>query len=281
MLRRRQPDPAARRRPRSSAFADKACAARARCSSLVGRAELVMPMWERLEAAWGPARDVREHQPLLALVRSPSCDMDPGVRQVRPEELDAYLVAAVDMFIGEVGRRPAARRRRPRLPAAGGRLIAAGRAWARFERGEVVFKAEVGSQSPAVGQIQGVWVHPEWRGRRPGHGRHRDGGRRIVGEGPGDEPLCQRLQHGGARRVRPGGLHRDRHLRDGAVLEGSSEALASRCVAGHVPDVARCRESRRCRSAYSRRVPPSSSAGEPPPAASVPDGVGLVAALAC
>jgi len=27
-----------------------------------------------------------------------------------------------------------------------------------------VFKAEVGSQSPAVGQIQGVWVHPEWRG---------------------------------------------------------------------------------------------------------------------
>ena len=29
---------------------------------------------------------------------------------------------------------------------------------------EVVFKAEVGSQSPAVGQIQGVWVHPDWRG---------------------------------------------------------------------------------------------------------------------
>ena len=29
----------------------------------------------------------------------------------------------------------------------------------------MVFKAEVGSQSPAVGQIQGVWVHPDWRGR--------------------------------------------------------------------------------------------------------------------
>lgn len=27
-----------------------------------------------------------------------------------------------------------------------------------------MFKAEIGSQSPAVGQIQGVWVHPEWRG---------------------------------------------------------------------------------------------------------------------
>jgi predicted GNAT family acetyltransferase len=43
-------------------------------------------------------------------------------------------------------------------------LIAAGRAWARFERGQVVFKAEVGSQSARVGQIQGVWVHPDWRG---------------------------------------------------------------------------------------------------------------------
>ena len=28
----------------------------------------------------------------------------------------------------------------------------------------MVFKAEVGSQSPAVGQIQGVWVHPDRRG---------------------------------------------------------------------------------------------------------------------
>ncbi|WP_264991027.1 GNAT family N-acetyltransferase, partial [Mycobacterium kiyosense] len=35
---------------------------------------------------------------------------------------------------------------------------------ARFEQGQVVFKAEVGSQSPSVGQIQGVWVHPERRG---------------------------------------------------------------------------------------------------------------------
>jgi len=31
-----------------------------------------------------------------------------------------------------------------------------------------VFKAEVGSQSPAVGQIQGVWVHPDWRGHGTG-----------------------------------------------------------------------------------------------------------------
>jgi predicted GNAT family acetyltransferase len=43
-------------------------------------------------------------------------------------------------------------------------LISGGRAYARIEGGRVVFKAEVGSQSPAVGQIQGVWVHPDRRG---------------------------------------------------------------------------------------------------------------------
>ena len=45
------------------------------------------------------------------------------------------------------------------------RRRAAGRAWARFEDGQVVFKAEIGAQTSRVGQIQGVWVHPDWRGR--------------------------------------------------------------------------------------------------------------------
>ena len=147
------------------AFADKATSTARRCSSLVGRAELVLPMWRRLESAWGPARDVREHQPLMALAGAPQCPVDPAVRPVRIEELDAYLVAAVDMFIGEVGVDPrmgdGGRGYRRRVAG----LITAGRAWARFEHGQVVFKAEVGSQSPAVGQIQGVWVHPDWRGR--------------------------------------------------------------------------------------------------------------------
>jgi uncharacterized protein len=147
-----------------NAFADEAMSGVRRCSSLVGRAELVLPMWERLESGWGPARDVRDDQPLMALATHPSCEVDTEVRQVRPDELDAYLVAAVDMFIGEVGVDPrigdGGRGYRRRVA----NLIAAGRAWARFEHGEVVFKAEVGSQSPAVGQIQGVWVHPQWRG---------------------------------------------------------------------------------------------------------------------
>lgn len=146
------------------AFSDKAMSTARRCSSLVGHADLVMPMWQRLESLWGPARDVREQQPLMALNSMPQCAVDPQVRPVRIEELDAYLVAAVDMFIGEVGIDPrigdGGRGYRRRIAG----LINAGRAWARFEHGEVVFKAEVGAQSLKVGQIQGVWVHPERRG---------------------------------------------------------------------------------------------------------------------
>lgn len=146
------------------AFADRALSTPRRCSSLVGRADLVLPLWDRLRHGWGPARDVRERQPLLALSSPPLCAVDPGVRRVRIDELDAYLVAAVDMFIGEVGVDPrigdGGRGYRRRVAG----LIAAGRAFARFEHGRVMFKAEIGSQSPVVGQIQGVWVHPQWRG---------------------------------------------------------------------------------------------------------------------
>jgi uncharacterized protein len=166
-----------------TAFADKAMSSARRCSSLVGRAELVVPMWQRLESAWGPARDVRADQPLMALDAEPRCPVDPEVRPVRMEDLDAYLVAAIDMFIGEVGIDPrlgdGGRGYRRRVAG----LIAAGRAWARFDHGQVIFKAEVGSQSPTVGQIQGVWVHPDWRGRGLGAAGTATIAAAVVGSG--------------------------------------------------------------------------------------------------
>ena len=145
-------------------FADRALRGPRLCSSLVGRAELTLPIWSMLEPEWGSAREVRADQPLLALVVRPDT-ADPAVRRVTADEIDVYLTAAVAMFIEEVGVDPRAgdggipdRRRIADL-------IAAGRAWARFEDGQVVFKAEVGSLSRDVGQIQGVWVHPLCRGR--------------------------------------------------------------------------------------------------------------------
>lgn len=145
-------------------FADRASRFPRMCSSLVGRAELTLPLWEMLESEWGTPREIRSEQPLLALHGEAAIRPDPRVRQVRMDELDMYLPAAVAMFIEEVGIDPRAndggRSYRRRVA----NLIAAGRAWARFENGEVVYKAEVGSMSAAVGQIQGVWVDPSRRG---------------------------------------------------------------------------------------------------------------------
>ncbi|TSD46726.1 GNAT family N-acetyltransferase [Rhodococcus sp. KBS0724] len=147
------------------AFADRACRIPRMCSSVVGRAELALPLWEMLEMDWGSAREVRAEQPLLAVSEPISCLSDPLVRQVRPDELDIYLPAAVAMFIEEVGIDPrtndGGRGYRHRVAS----LIASGRAWARIDDGQVVFKAEVGSVSSRCGQIQGVWVNPEFRGR--------------------------------------------------------------------------------------------------------------------
>jgi predicted GNAT family acetyltransferase len=145
-------------------FADRARRHGRGCSSLVGRAELVLPLWDDLAGYWAPAREVRADQPLMALAGPPVVTPDPYVRPVRLEELDQYLPAAIAMFTEEVGVDP-------RLGDGGAgyrsrvaELVSAGRAFARFEGDQVVFKAEIGALSGQVGQIQGVWVHPERRG---------------------------------------------------------------------------------------------------------------------
>ncbi len=151
-------------------FADRALAAPRACSSIVGHAQFVTPLWEALESTWGPARDVRDNQPLMALRGDIQCAADPTVRMVTVDDLDAYLPAAIEMFIGEVGVDPCAgdggRAYRRRLAT----LINAHRVFARFDDGQVVFKAEIGSLSRRVGQIQGVWVAPHLRGRGFGAG---------------------------------------------------------------------------------------------------------------
>ncbi|MBO0840600.1 MAG: GNAT family N-acetyltransferase, partial [Sciscionella sp.] len=114
---------------------------------------------------WGPAREVRADQPLLAMDTAPAIRQDPCVRQVRTDELDRYLPAAIAMFTEEVGVDPRTEDGGLGYRARVAELIAAGRAFARFERGEVVFKAEIGALSTTAGQIQGVWVHPDRRGR--------------------------------------------------------------------------------------------------------------------
>lgn len=147
------------------AFADRARRTGRRCSSIVGLSSCVDPLWELLRPHWGPARDVRAGQPLLAIDREPLVAPDPAVRAVRRDELDVLLPACIAMFHEEIGVSPVAGDGGALYRARVAELLSQGRAFARIEDGTVVFKAEVGAVTAQACQVQGVWVHPSLRGR--------------------------------------------------------------------------------------------------------------------
>jgi len=151
--------------PAARAFAERARRQGRRCSSVVGPAAVVTEMWRLLEPSWGPARDVRANQPLMATDDDPLVEPDPQVRRVQPHEVDTLLPACVAMFTEEVGVSPLVGDGGALYRARVEELVVTGRAWARIEGGAVLFKAEVGAATRDVCQVQGVWVHPSLRGR--------------------------------------------------------------------------------------------------------------------
>jgi uncharacterized protein len=152
-------------RAAAAAFAERARRAGRRCSTIVGPAASVAPLWELLAPFWGPARDHRPRQPLMAIDCSPAVAPDPRVRPVRGDELEAVLPAAVAMFTEEVGVSPLRIDGGASYRARLAELVHEGRSLAWIEDGEVIFKAEIGAVSRAVCQVQGVWVAPGYRGR--------------------------------------------------------------------------------------------------------------------
>jgi predicted GNAT family acetyltransferase len=89
---------------------------------------------------------------------------DPLVRRVRRDEMDVILPACVAMFTEEVGVSPLAGDGGLLYQARVAELVSTGRAFARIEDGQVVFKAEIGAVTRHSCQIQGVWVAPSHRG---------------------------------------------------------------------------------------------------------------------
>ncbi|MFB9378101.1 GNAT family N-acetyltransferase [Kineococcus gynurae] len=150
------------------AFAERARQEGRRCSSLVGPADQVLALWQRLETHWRGVREVRARQPLMVCDGPPVVPADPLVRRATLRELDLVVPACVAMFTEEIGYPPAP-------PDGGGvyrsriaELVSTGRSFVRIDHGaqgpEVVFKAELGAFSPKVVQVQGVWVAPHRRG---------------------------------------------------------------------------------------------------------------------
>ncbi|RIK14876.1 MAG: DUF4081 domain-containing protein [Acidobacteria bacterium] len=148
------------------ALATKVVRRRTWASSVFGPADQVMDLWGRLERTWGRPREVRPNQYVMTMTGAAPTRVvpDPAVRPASPEELDVVVPAATAMFTEEIGYPPyqgsgVAYRR----GVAG--LIERGHTLVRVEEGEVVFKADLGSVALGVAQVQGVWVHPRWRGQ--------------------------------------------------------------------------------------------------------------------
>ena len=150
-------------------FAQRARRQGRHCSSIVGPAGTVLGLWRTLQSSWGPAREVRPHQPLMATSSAPLVPPDPAVRRTRPSELELVLPACVAMFTEEVGYSPVAADGGALYRSQVSGLVNAGRSFARIDDGpggpQVVFKAELGSVTHQAVQVQGVWVNPRYRGR--------------------------------------------------------------------------------------------------------------------
>lgn len=138
------------------------------CASIIGPSEVAMTLWQQLSQRWGPtwseARDIRPHQPVMTIDTEPAIAPNLRVRRVTLEHWDAYTDAAIKMYTEEIGVSPV------QGNPAGYRfyvrqLITSGRAFGLFDGNRVLFKADLGSVSGSVSQVQGVWLDPELRGR--------------------------------------------------------------------------------------------------------------------
>jgi predicted GNAT family acetyltransferase len=147
-----------------TAFAERALALPRRCSTIVGPAGTVGPLWQVLAPHWEPAREIRWDQPHLQISSAPAVEPDPLVRRTVSADLDTLYPACVAMYTEEVGVSPELGGGSDLYRARVAQLVAKGWSFARIEGGRVVFKAEVAAASPYACQVQGVYVDPARRG---------------------------------------------------------------------------------------------------------------------
>ena len=173
------------------------------------------PLWELLEPAWGPARDVRDPQPLMAIDTAP-----PAVAPTRwcggcgRTSSTCSLPACVAMFTEEVGVSPVGTdggaSYRARVARAGAQRAVPSPAsrtagWCSRPRSA--------RSSAAACQVQGVWVPPDLRGRglaAPGMAAVAEVARREIA--PVVSLYVNDFNDGRPGDLPPGRLHRRRQF---------------------------------------------------------------------
>ena len=194
--------------PAIAAFADRALRQGRRCSSIVGTSAVGQRAVGVPPAVLGPARDVRAAQPLMA-IDGPS----PIPRTPRSGASASMSPTSCCPPPSPCSPRRSASHRWPATAAPrtgpGRRLVRSGRAFARIEDGQVIFKAEVGAATPQACQVQGVWVRQETGAGASPRQAWPPWSTGPPVDLPAGVALRQRLQHPGprdlpARRVRRG-----------------------------------------------------------------------------
>ena len=146
-------------------FAIHAIETRQRFASVFGPAETVLAMHEVLRDGPQEIFELRANQPLMAISHNPSGVRRNRLRPAQVQEFDRVLPASAAMFEEELGYSPLEnggsfyRNRVRQLIRDGHTLMDCD------QRGNVIFKADLGTVTDEVVQIQGVWVNPMYRGQ--------------------------------------------------------------------------------------------------------------------
>ena len=155
------------------AFADRARRAGRRCSSIVGPADATAQLWRLLEPHWGPAREVRAHQPLMVTDRLPADVAPDPLRPPHPQGRDGRRSCR---RAWRCSPRRSASRRWPATAACSTRpgspnSSAPAAPSPASTDGKVVFKAEIGAATaaglPDPGRLGGPRVPRPGLSRRP------------------------------------------------------------------------------------------------------------------
>lgn len=147
------------------AFAERAMTRARSVSTIVGPHDAVKTFWNTVAGTWGRPREIRWQQPHLVIDRPPLVEPDPHVRRTDRQDMPLLYPACVAMYTEEVGISPEVGGKSDLYRARVTQLMSRGWSFARFEDGELIFKAEVACATPEAAQIQGVWVPPERRGQ--------------------------------------------------------------------------------------------------------------------
>jgi len=147
------------------AFGERALGRGRTVSTIVGPQFAVRSIWSMVGPAWGRPREMRWEQPHLEQRLPSEVEPDPLVRRTTRRDLAVLYPACVAMYTEEVGVSPESGGGGDLYRARVMQLISRGWSFARFDDGELVFKAEVACATPYAAQIQGVYVPPDRRGQ--------------------------------------------------------------------------------------------------------------------